>query len=199
MSVGTVVRKLHKVAVSAEAIDLAKPIKTRQELPPLSIEQLNAIDLLVTGLSDREVSEKVGVARQTVTNWRLYNPIFQAELNRKRKEIWGSSGDRMRSLLPKALDRLEKTLMDDNDPNGWRAALEMVKSAGLYAKGGLGEIGEDDVRAIAKKAAEVVHWESLRGDSVAKIDDLLKEWIPSEEDIASELEKMQRKADSEVN
>jgi len=112
---------------------MAKSGKTRQEIPPLSVKQLNAIDLLVTGVSDREVAEKVGVTRQTVTNWRLHHPEFQAGMNRRRKEIWGSSGDRMRSLLPKALDRIEKTLADDSNPNAWRAALELLRAAGLYA------------------------------------------------------------------
>ena len=55
----------------------------------LTIEQLNAIDLLVQGLSDREVADKVNVARETVTRWRNESAVFQAELNRKRKEIWG--------------------------------------------------------------------------------------------------------------
>ena len=77
----------------------------------LSVEQLNAIDLLVQGLSDREVAEKVNVARETVTRWRNSagvavsnfpeNAVFQmvicgerpacAELNKKRQFLWGAA------------------------------------------------------------------------------------------------------------
>jgi transposase len=38
-------------------------------LPNLTPEQLNAIDLLILGKTDREVSEIVGVRRETVTKW----------------------------------------------------------------------------------------------------------------------------------
>ena len=68
---------------------LTKPDQIRQEL---SIAQLNAIDLLVTGKTDQEVSEAIGMSRQTVNGWRNANPYFQAALNRRRRELWG--GDR---------------------------------------------------------------------------------------------------------
>lgn len=58
--------------------EVAKPDKSRQ----LSVQQLNAVELLILGKSDREVAEQVGVTRQTVSGWRLHDPFFQAELNR---------------------------------------------------------------------------------------------------------------------
>jgi Homeodomain-like domain len=125
---------------------MAKPDKSRQEL---SLEQLNAIDLLVTGKSDREVAEVVGVSRQTVCGWRLYDPSFQAELNRRRKEVWGAAADRLRSLLPKALEVLEREL--DEGPNSWRAALKVLEMAGFAAAGGaqgVAAIGPDDPQEI---------------------------------------------------
>lgn len=57
----------------------------------LTIEQLNAIDVLITGKSDQAVADAVGVSRPTVTSWRLYDPYFQAELNKRRRETWGCS------------------------------------------------------------------------------------------------------------
>ena len=44
-----------------------KPDKIRQ----LSQEQMNAIEHLLQGKSDRAVSEAVGVARQTVWEWSM--------------------------------------------------------------------------------------------------------------------------------
>lgn len=171
---------------------MTEPDKMRQKDSRLSVEQLNAVDQLVLGLSDREVAEKVGVARQTVTNWRLRHPGLQAELNRRRKEIWGSSGDKLRSLLPKALDRLEKMLVDDGNPNAWRVAIELLRATGLYAndKHDSGDIGEDDAREIAKSAVKKrspldVMLEELTGSKV------------SEEEIDASLEEMLRKAGSE--
>lgn len=135
---------------------MAKAGRKRQGIPPLAIEQLNAIDQLVLGLSDREVAEKVGVARQTVTSWRLYHPGFQAELNKRRKEVWGASSDRLRSLLPNALDRIEKALLDDNNPNSWRTAIELLKATGLHAGSGhsLDEIGDDDPDKLVERLAK---------------------------------------------
>jgi hypothetical protein len=98
------------------------------------MEQLNAIDLLVTGKIDRDVAEAVGVSRQTVCGWRLHDPYFRAELNKRRKEVWGASVDKLRSLLPKALEVLEREL--DDGPNSYRAALKVLELAGLAtAKG----------------------------------------------------------------
>jgi len=176
---------------------VAKSSKIRQDAMSLSIEQLNAIDLLVTGLSDREVAEKVGVARQTITNWRLYHPVFQAELNRKRKEIWGVSGDRLRSLLPKALDRLEKTLVDDSNPNAWRVAIELLRATGLYANDehDSGGIGEDDAREIAKRHAMY----RRKAESDGGLDSLVADlsWTPSDAEIDSAMGDLLQKANSE--
>jgi hypothetical protein len=56
----------------------------------LTVAQQNAVDLLATGKTDTEVSELLDVNRVTVTHWRCYDPLFQAELNRRRTEIWAS-------------------------------------------------------------------------------------------------------------
>jgi hypothetical protein len=81
----------------------------------LSIEQRNAIDLLVQGKSDQETADAVGVNRVTVTKWRNYDPWFQAELNQRRQDGWGGSVDRLRGLLPRLVFRT---------PNPWCAVTE---------------------------------------------------------------------------
>jgi len=120
---------------------MAKADKTRHAL---SIEQLNAVDLLVTGKSDREVAEVVGVSRQTVCGWRLYDPYFQAELNKRRKEVWGASVDRLRSLLPKALEVLEREL--EGGDNSLRAALRVLEMANFASL--TQHVGSEDPQAI---------------------------------------------------
>jgi hypothetical protein len=140
---------------------MAKVDKSRQK-ETLSIEQLNAIDLLVTGKCDREVAEAVGVSRQTVTGWRLYNPYFQAELNRRRKEVWGAAVDRFRSLLLEAVAAVEKAIKQGDA----KTALEVLRMAGMdMTKDGstLGTylVGEDDPDRILEKEAEKRQHESL--------------------------------------
>ena len=93
----------------------------------LSIEQLNANDILVQGRTDQETAETVDVARETVTRWRNDNPHFTAELNRQRRLIWGDSHDRLRALAGKAVDVLE-TSLDEGDS---RVAVEVLKAIGL--------------------------------------------------------------------
>jgi len=125
-----------------------------QQKEVLSIEQLNAIDLLVLGKTDRDVAEAVGVHRCTVTSWRLDNFHFQAELNRRRKEVWGAAVDRFRSLLLKALDIVEQAL----EQGDAKAALEILKMAGLdFSRSGdktLGSylVGGDTVEKIVDEA-----------------------------------------------
>jgi len=60
---------------------------------PLTLQQLSAIDYIVTGRSDAEVARLLTLHRVTLTRWRLYNHVFQAELNRRRQEIWGAAAD----------------------------------------------------------------------------------------------------------
>ncbi|MEH7403358.1 hypothetical protein V7148_20545 [Gottfriedia acidiceleris] len=116
----------------------------------LTIEQLNAIDLLVIGKTDKEVADKIGVNRVTITKWRNYDIYFRAEMNKRRNEIWGASLDKMRSLVPKALERLENEI--DND-NGWKVALEVIKIAGIENKH-INEIEHDDAEKILNDEAE---------------------------------------------
>jgi len=87
---------------------MAKPDKSRHI--ELSIEQLNAVDLLVVGKTDLAVAEAVGKSRQTICAWRLFHPDFRAELNKRRREVWGASADKLRSLLPQALGVIEQEL-----------------------------------------------------------------------------------------
>jgi len=133
------------------AQEMTKTDKNGQEtdLRSLSVRQQNAVDLLVVGQTDGQVAEAVGVTRQTVCGWRLYHPAFQAELNRQRKAVWGSSADRLRSLLPRALDCLEEAL---DGPDGSKVALQVVKMTGLGGEG-VKPMGQTDADRIIESVA----------------------------------------------
>jgi hypothetical protein len=98
-----------------------KSDKTRQ----LSIEQQNSIDHLLQGKSDRATAETVGVSRQTVWEWRNHDPLFIAELNRLRYELWSEAKSRMKSLANRALDVVELQL-GSSEPKAALAAARYV-------------------------------------------------------------------------
>ncbi len=95
----------------------------------LSVDQQNAIDLLIVGKTDRETAEAVGVTRQTVNGWRNGNPWFQAELNRCRQELWGVTVDQLRALLPRAVAVLADEL--ETGEARARVAVDILRLAGL--------------------------------------------------------------------
>ena len=130
----------------------------------LSVEQLNAIDILVQGKTDQETALAVGVARETVTRWRNDNPHFAAELNKQRKLIWGTNQDRLRSLTTKAVDTIE-TALEAGDS---KAAVEVLKAVGLY-----GQITPPS----GPVDAELVLWEKAKEWALAE----LKKKGPSED------------------
>jgi hypothetical protein len=99
--------------------EATKSVKIRQ----LSIEQLNAIDHLLQGRSDRATAEAVGVSRQTIWEWRNKNPVFIAELNKGRRELWTEARERMKTLANIALDAMEREL-NGSDP---KAAIASAK------------------------------------------------------------------------
>jgi hypothetical protein len=98
----------------------------------LTVAQQNAIDLLATGKTDGQTAEAVGLHRVTVTKWRLYDPWFQAELNRRRLDLWGVAAERLRNLAAKALDVIEREL---ESPFPEAAARDVLKMTGLDKAG----------------------------------------------------------------
>lgn len=103
----------------------------RSQLMTLTIEQEKALPLLMTGLSDREVAEQVGVRRETVTKWRNHHPAFRAELNRLRGELHDQTLNGLRNLIPQAIAALADVLADRDHGDRVRVALEMLKMVRL--------------------------------------------------------------------
>lgn len=130
-----------------------KPDKIRQ----LSQEQMNAIEHLLLGKSDRAVAEAVGESRQTIWEWRHHDPLFIAELNRQRSELWGEAHQRLKSLANRALDVVELQLGSD-DP---KAAL----SASKYILQGTRLLGDTDLPRSGPTTPEAVILERLRSEA----------------------------------
>src|SRR5262249_47091113 len=95
----------------------------------LTLAQQSAVDLLAAGRNDTEAAAALNLNRVTVTRWRLYSPEFRAALAYQRTAIWGVSADRLRGLLPKALDTLAAALEADKEDRV-QVALAVLKLAG---------------------------------------------------------------------
>lgn len=115
---------------------MAKRDIVRQPAGELSIEQHNAIDLLIQGKSDRETAEAVGVVRQTVTGWRLSNAAFICELNKRRADVWGAQTERLRAMVGEALGVLADDLRQEDDRRlRQAAAVHVLRAVGMWGVG----------------------------------------------------------------
>jgi hypothetical protein len=106
-------------------------MQERSEAPKLTPEQLNAIDLLILGKTDREVAEAVGVRRETVTKWHK-NPFFSAELSIRREELWVDAKLRLKALAHEAVNVLTNGLHSSDEKIAITAAVHILKVTGLY-------------------------------------------------------------------
>ena len=90
----------------------------------LTTEQSAAVDLLASGKTLSEVAVAIEVPMQTVSEWCKSYPGVQAELNARRQELWTGTTDRLRSLLPKALEVLAEELKGGEPLAGGGACVE---------------------------------------------------------------------------
>jgi len=125
-----------------------KPDQTRR--PELSINQLNAVAVLITGATDAEAATAANVTRQTISHWRHHDPVFQAELNQARAAIWSASTDQLRSLVPRALTILAAALAERPDP---KLAMDLLRLAGIGGGANLGQAGIGPTTAAEFEAA----------------------------------------------
>ena len=93
----------------------------------LSINQEQAIHLLLTGLNDKEVAAELEIARQTVTNWRNHDSTFIASLNSERKAVWQANQERLRSLVARSIDVLTNCLESENERIRQSTAVQILK------------------------------------------------------------------------
>ena len=97
--------------------------KTDRLTPP----QLAAVDLLAAGATLSDTSQAIGVARQTVSEWTNNGVGFGAELKRLRRELWDEHSQRLRALVPKALDVIEAELGGERRPSAATYRPEVVR------------------------------------------------------------------------
>ncbi len=104
----------------------------------LTPQQAAAADLLALGATVTDAAETLSVSRQTASEWLHHNAAFQVALNARQRELWQGYVERLRSLVPKAMDTLEVAVSDVKQDVA--AAVQILKAAGLYGLTGPREI-----------------------------------------------------------
>jgi hypothetical protein len=115
----------------------------------LSAQQQAAIELVTAGKTDKQAAESLNLPVERVAKWRLYDPVFQAALNACRAEVWQASIDRLRSMIPQALDTLAEELSRADNPDRCKLALDILRLARLPD---LSPQGTADPETIVRKA-----------------------------------------------
>ena len=93
----------------------------------LTPQQAEAAALVAVGKTPAEVAEAVGVDPSVVTTW-TDRPAFVAQVNRHRRATWATAHDRLRALVPDALEALAQAVRGGDV----RAAVEVLKACDLY-------------------------------------------------------------------
>jgi len=97
----------------------------------LSEQQRVAVELLAAGKTDKEAGRTLNLPADAVARWRMYDPVFQAALNTCRAEAWRAVIDRLRSMVPQALEVLADALDRADNPARCKIALDMLRIAKL--------------------------------------------------------------------
>jgi hypothetical protein len=113
-------------------------LRSRNEL---SERQRNAVELLLRGMSDQEVSAQLGVDRGTIFRWRSKSVAFQRELDRQRRALWERSAGRIQAMVDPALEILQKQLASGDEKVALRAAAVLLRFATPSRLAGLGNAG----------------------------------------------------------
>jgi hypothetical protein len=140
-----------------------KQTKADKEEGSLTEQQHTAIVLIVAGKTFQDVGEAVGVHRQAVSKWVHHNPLFQAELNRCRQELWSSLLDRLRGLAPLAIEVLATALEEEKSVT---AALSILKVCGFPGVP-LVPLGAVDSRLLSAQMQEAENLAATASDEVA--------------------------------
>lgn len=78
---------------------------------------------MLTGRTVHDTAATIGRSRETVSRWKNENPHFQAELNKRRLEMFDALQNRMQSLAGRAIDVIDQHLLNGN----LKAATELLK------------------------------------------------------------------------
>ena len=108
--------------------------KYEAEKKALKDQQMLAIPHILTGKTDTEVAEAVGVTRETINRWRNHDNDFMRELRQSRKAELDSHMITISNVNKKAVNVLEKLLDSHDEQIRMRAAIHLLKTVSVTHK-----------------------------------------------------------------
>lgn len=100
----------------------------RNELTP---QQEIAIEMMMDGKKDLEISKRLKMRRPTINEWRNHNMDFIYELQMRRSQVWEKQRDKMSRAVDKAFDILIKNLDNKDEKIQLAVAMQLVRMTGV--------------------------------------------------------------------
>ena len=97
----------------------------------LSGKQKMAIELVVCGMSDREIAERTGKSRQTIHRWRNHDLDFRAVLAERRKATREQHQDELNGLVSEAIGVMREAMREGEMTTRLRSAQAVLRMTGL--------------------------------------------------------------------
>ena len=99
----------------------------------LSGKQKMAIELVMSGMSDREIAKRTDKSRQTVNRWRNHDLDFRAVLAERRKATRERHQDELSGLVSEAIGVMREAMRDGEIHTRLRSAQAVLRMSGLQA------------------------------------------------------------------
>ncbi|HEY60577.1 MAG TPA: hypothetical protein G4N92_07850 [Anaerolineae bacterium] len=97
----------------------------------LSDKQEMALELVITGMTDREIVKRVGASRQWVNTWRNQDAEFMYALQLRRQILREKHMDSLSQLIKISIDVMRAALKEGDPQMKMKAAMYMLKISGL--------------------------------------------------------------------
>ena len=125
---------------------------TKPDTHTLTPQQATVCDLLAGGSTITDSAGAVKVSRQTVSEWLHHHAAFQATLNARRRELFDEGTQRLRSLVPRALEVIAAALDGSSPKAALASAFHVLKAAGVYGRPApSGSVDAEEIEADEKQ------------------------------------------------
>ena len=132
-----------------------------EKMSELSDKQEMALELVITGMTDREIAKRVGVSRQWVNTWRNQDAEFMYALQLRRHILREKHMDSLSQLIKISIDVMREALKEGDPQTKMKAAMYVLKISGLK---GFMKPGKPMTRQEMEK--DQLHNEIIKGISI---------------------------------
>ena len=127
--------------------NMSKKLNKKQDL---------AIELVMKGMTDIQIAERVGVSRQSVNTWRNQDMDFMQELQERRRVLRAAHMERLLQMVGLAMEVVEQALEQGDGQTKLKTAMYVLKLAGFrdYSEMEKQESGKDALLQALQEVAE---------------------------------------------